>query len=1418
MATKHKIQKALTRLVQAITRFAQKLTSRNTYRFLRMAFVSYRRRVQGGFVLPTTVLLVLVVTLVIGSLLFRTFQRTEQVAIQRQQQVIYNAATPVLDRARAKLEYLFTGSEYRLGGVPGQDILAEFLQDARFNLNGETRIDINGGGVDNAWFYEDEQGNRVAYSIILQSPEDKASLEDLTEAAVAGRANSLQVRTGPMIGPAKLKAGCENVAGAADSSAVEAGWFEAQQSTAFLYKNFQINVVVINNEGGRRNITTLELEQDREAERGNKWGAWFNSDLEIHPGDTFRWNGAMHSQGNIIAANNFTAYLISSPNSCLYDETASDISVADNSSDPKNRSYPFKGQFLAGLTATNAATGNSIFNLYDPTNPSATTEQLTPSSDSVESGLPSNIAIKPDRLFTEGIHTRVEGGVTGDPDPVFTSANWEDNSPLKEGRLKHKKEASPSIDDSYRADDRLGPQPPEVGEVGTPIVGQLDLTKTKKEALDDGDTRFQTLGLDGYWERRADAEGLRLIVGERLELGNPFGWQKPTDPDPDPLFPAASCWGTRCHESLQYKTLRDNLAAVQGMVVYHAADGSAVAQDQEPLACMAMTAHPGTKITIENSTDFSNPIDSTAPNINFFTGRGTNGWEFTPPPAEPLNNTPLEKALKNLAYFAGDPKGAFPAIQDGQIHPYPNMTMWGNFSNLRRAIENGNGSLADRSYIDSAACTVGMLASNIKQLDAAPAAADLTSLETRLSDIKANPADNNGKGVVQLETVNATTKQIKIWFSGNTNTASPNITLPVPASTITAPAEAYLQVLDAAAEASGATPDQKKLAQLAWRLHLKEQVKRDRSNGTGYTCSFPATATPTYANLAPLCATQTKFPALHYIFPTVNHGEPPNAAADTIGNRDAYITGTVNSGQTYSQVTDADITAIADLIKPRALTAWKVPRTKFNTSLSTVNEIKAPGGASEPVPFLDKGMYDGRQAMGVRVLDIDLNLLKTGNGLTNNLWLPNSGIVYAFREDAVREDGIARPAGSTPLETSMKANPANPQTDPAVAANGISPKPVDYHADPARRPHGFRLKNGRDLSRPAPANAPARGLSFISDNPVYIQGDFNLHSTNGTTNDLEEFENTLDRPGWGDFYTRDRPFKAEFAKSGDKQDRWRPSEIFADAITLLSSNFCDGSIEDGLRYYPTNHGNPTGVPALYGCAGTPEYTSYMGMNRLKVQTDLPFVLRENGVRAQPTTPLAPGRYPIKINRNGSPLIFANATSTPELGAGQYQTFTDQDCSRFDNRKCIGTPVDNQYNAILIQGIVPSRQNQPYGGLHNFPRTLELWQNRTLSISGSFLQFNFSTYATGPFDQDTWEPATSSPPNTSIRYYYPPLRNWGYDVGLQLAPVPPISERLTAMGSNRSEFYYEPDIKDPYIKNLRCASADGGLVDPSAECN
>jgi hypothetical protein len=318
------------------------------------------------------------------------------------------------------------------------------------------------------------------------------------------------------------------------------------------------------------------------------------------------------------------------------------------------------------------------------------------------------------------------------------------------------------------------------------------------------------------------------------------------------------------------------------------------------------------------------------------------------------------------------------------------------------------------------------------------------------------------------------------------------------------------------------------------------------------------------------------------------------------------------------------------------------------------------------------------------------------------------------------------------------------------------------------------------------------GMSFVSDNSVYIQGDFNLHSTNGTTNNIEEFTNRLNN-GWTNFYTRTADQRDDrFADP--EQDRWRSTEILADAITLLSNQFCDGSIEDGLKYVKS--GTVPNLNSIYGCSGNGR-TSYTGMNR-PVKNGATSITLEDGteLEAIPTNAQA-GTVPIKIEGNG-------LVSSSDITGSNYRRFDQGDCGS-GNRKCLIRANETRVNAILVQGIIPSLRNQPYGGLHNFPRFIEDWNgNVPIYIFGAFLQLNFSTSATGPFDQDAWEPTNNYPSGTKLLYYYPPNRLWGYDVALQLAPVGPVAQRLTTPSGVRSEFYAEPGLDDPYIKQLHCA--------------
>ncbi|MEB3289310.1 MAG: hypothetical protein VKI82_05310, partial [Leptolyngbya sp.] len=136
---------------------------------LRLVLLSNRprRMAQRGFVLPTTVLLVLMVVLTATALTYRVVSRSQTSIAQREQVVVSSAAAPAIDRAKAKIEFLFKGDTRFPAGLPTSAALVSMLRNDGsegiatlandpYTLPGETRLDINGDGtVDTAWSFED---------------------------------------------------------------------------------------------------------------------------------------------------------------------------------------------------------------------------------------------------------------------------------------------------------------------------------------------------------------------------------------------------------------------------------------------------------------------------------------------------------------------------------------------------------------------------------------------------------------------------------------------------------------------------------------------------------------------------------------------------------------------------------------------------------------------------------------------------------------------------------------------------------------------------------------------------------------------------------------------------------------------------------------------------------------------------------------------------------------------------------------------------------------------------------------------------------------------------------------------------------------------------------------------------------------
>ena len=1361
--------------------------------------------------------------------------------------------------------------------------------------------------------------------------------------------------------------------------------------------------------------------------------------MAVSPGAPLRWNGAIHTEGSLLASDGFVAYMVSSPNSCVYSEESSVIEVSGEVDNDNDDNPDFQGQLISGVVSQsegNSFTSGAVFHTDSTAkdDPDFTTgvETLTADKDTVSptnSGSAADIMQDPIEIFTRDKFVHID------------DSNAEDKWTREAGSISRvvnddAGSARPFLDDGYRADNRYGPKPLYNSKNGLSIKNGVKLTGSAAHKSGDKITDNNLLitntpdtedyGLDGYWERSAAAKGLRVVVGQRLELGNMFGWGG----NNDPLYPPNSSFEEMTDrnpsvsnilptgnfgkvlkgsgETLQLRSLRDNLAAVQSMAVYHSLDANG---GTYPLACIASTVHPGTQLTLENSRTFEKYPDGTW-KTDFLTGNGTNGLEFSPPiktdfgPSTGAIATKWSAPLKNLAYFAGDPKGgapSFPAIQGqedsagGVVHPYPYMSMWGDFSILRRIFTDYSSSdplsIADQSTIHTAACTLGMLAHNMSATESAKDYVfnnlNFSNISTKLVGLIDGDKIENGQPIIGRP-VSGTSQYKAKGLCKSTQLLPPDYTNPnwtgcpskhpntVNPLDITNPEHpqnyysrfSYDEWIDAL---KGTNPglDANEVASLKI-LKESTQILRDRTLGfssgpftgdlsgnfnksTGIWTN-PASgidkvtngaiqANDTYklgcdprlfangslsvANAASkrlglalmLCSTDTKpkYPALYYIFPLFDHSQlgandsgidhtQPATTEDFFSEGGSYINIVNGAAKIYKAV---DVSEIA--LVPHAPTdaEWRTPvrlvttaadfsfsggptfasTVAYNASAnqSPVNVAKnlsqniigvqeSSGYKFYRTALLDKAMMDGREQLSVRLLDLDIDLLTNVDASASTTdtdadlevggvaWIPDTtGIFYAFREDAVREDSIVRPYSKTLSSTPatawsscntvktltteakcyMSLNPSAPHDPPLNNETGISPKPVDMFPDPARRPYGFRLINGKSLNRPdTTTDSVVAGMTFVTDNTVYIKGDFNLHAEKDAAdleaNLIEEFKNTPGNTGnllgtaFADetdeaearklFYGRDN-LDDRFARPNE--DNWRPVEVFADSITILSDIFLDGWVEDYFATKSTaanenDRGKPT-KNSSYLNANRPWFTDAASYPSDKWQHE----------GASLSTP-------IKIDRNAK-VRSKDAAGTFQVfpgvsGARNLSFYVKENSAPLARSRQVQQPspyvgtatAPVRVNALLIGGIVPAREGQSYGGLHNFPRILEYWAgasstdpSKKLVISGGFFQLNFSTQGVAPWDQDAWEPGTDATPGTDTQlmpggsnvkssnfYYGAAQRIWGYDVAFQYSPAGPIARRFVQVGRPRSEFYRELPVDDPYINKL-CASAGGG---------
>lgn len=316
----------------------------------------------AGFVLPTVLMVSLVVVLLTTAIMLRSFDRSRNASNVRVNQAVLNAATPGLDRARAKIDELFQDPSLSQA-TPTDAALYNALTSDRYILGDETRLklvyDIDKSGtiegntatignnetLTTAWKFPVDTDNNgkfdsyTLYGIYFRSPTRSADGR-----AIAAR-NPLEARTLPMSEGA-LSGRCAAALGSKASPVGGSDWYKSGNKLAksfFVYTATvpiteigSLNSAQYEQYKGNRGFSALEFQQDRTRIPLTNNAVRYEDDIEVsEPTNTFRINGRVVTNSNLMVAgrnslNKVIFYQVSDPDSCYYEEENSKMIVGGN--------------------------------------------------------------------------------------------------------------------------------------------------------------------------------------------------------------------------------------------------------------------------------------------------------------------------------------------------------------------------------------------------------------------------------------------------------------------------------------------------------------------------------------------------------------------------------------------------------------------------------------------------------------------------------------------------------------------------------------------------------------------------------------------------------------------------------------------------------------------------------------------------------------------------------------------------------------------------------------------------------------------------------------------------------------------------------------------------------------------------------
>lgn len=1134
MSTRKKSNNFVQRLLKQIWRFFDVATKAVVNRLLRSLFVSKRqsRLSRAGFVLPTVVMVILVVTLLTTAIMIRSFDRSKNASNVRVDQAVLNAARPAIDRARAKIDRLFSPDETELSGnTPPESNIADILSKPRYRLGDETQIELRGQFEQNpavdeartlnsAWKFPVDTDNNgkfdtfTLYGIYFRNPQTANNNENnrprgTTEARALPQDDGQTDNCGSGASP-------------------EAGWYSIGGQLKKAFFTYVANVPITDTAGleadkyetytGNKGFSALEMQLDQTRIGLDNNAVWYQDDIALSSIPSLRLNGRVHTNSNLLVRNEapITFLQVSSVNSCFYNPdnakivvggnvAAGDIGEADSSNNAvtadlfvAKRTQPTTGTAInAGnktttLTPTQVA-GNSdayaqrlgvlvqsAIELHDTQNANAPTV----ASVSAMAGT------YPEEVI-ESFKTKMEDSAAGSSSNVL-KRTLESYFADRIRRVSFAEVASNApVGTAVEGFTAFGPelQPPvewmsnDVANTDLPL--NINGSTMAMPASDPG------TGISS--NKREELIGDRVLVGNNL----PRRWLKPdgtyAEKNEEQPIPGVN-WnngGDRTRKPVVEPL--DDLGDTSRNGFW------------ETAAAQKLTASgptPGTTPDAELSgglrivTGAGIYIDGTPPTPGVGTGvrllgqtPNANTRSFLPPPS--LSSEVDKSTLPT--------RGALGNIPDYTVVWPDTMPMY-RWKGAPTASRTPN-SIGTAPY-DQLKGDLQMRATVVYQYE---------------------------NGEAPLACVSSYYDPTDFFTADNDNGISNNgISYAPPAS-----------------------------ADLSQIERLRRQAKMVFPDGR-------------WVN-KPLYNALRKDPA-DFSFSDKSAIDAANCALSILDGTAVPDASAVPDGAIKERAfLDArQIKAIHRINTERDGTTPVPELRTFIEDLGNPDHLKvAPLGgladaANQPLPY--NLPQEQRQPLEVRVTEIDLDILRrTPAPGTNEYLLPNSGIIYATRDDALPDISCANV-----IDDITKA-----KTDPSFLCPNAA---TDFELDPTRRPNGIRLINGSSLEREQEYRKEEKGLILASDLPVYIKGDFNLHLESGTTNPLEEFTE-LATPA--NFYTRATK-QDKFACrrnspscSGDvgNGDQWRAARILSDAITILSDNFRDGYRYEGDYDISNNAGN-----------------------------------------------------------------------------------------------------------------------------------------------------------------------------------------------------------------------------------------------------